>query len=194
MVSESQQGPVHEIENALMALRLGQGRHGPGPRGMRGRGGPPWGDGKPPWGDGPPPWAGGPGGAGHDHRERGLGGGARIRLLDVLAGAGPDARNGISEIAEAVGVDQPRASRLVNDAAMRGLVTRGVDERDARRSVVAITEAGRALLQTTRASRHSAVTDALAGFTPEEATQFAALLTRFAAAFPGPPRREDTNR
>ena len=179
MVSESQADAVHEIENALVALRLGQGRRGPGPRGGR----PPWGDGQPPWGDGAPPFGRGRG-PGHEHHDRGMGGGARIRLLDVLAAADPEARNGISEIADAIGVDQPRASRLVNDAAMRGLVTRGVDARDARRSVVAITDVGRALLQSTRASRHSAVTTALAGFTPDETTQFAALLARFAAQWP----------
>ena len=161
---------VHAIEAALAALRSS---HRGGPHRRR------------PWGDGPPPWGGGPGGhgPGHDPREHGLGGGARIRQLDVLARAQPDARNGISEIAEAIGVDQPRASRLVNDAAMRGLVTRSVDQTDARRSVVAITDAGRALLQQARASRHSAVTGALAGFSPDETEQFAALLTRFAAAY-----------
>jgi len=150
----------------------------------RGDGRPPWGDGPPPWGDGPPPWAGGRG-EGHGAREHGLGGGARLRLLGVLEGASADSRMGISEIAEAIGVDQPRASRLVNDAAQRGLVNRAVDERDARRSVVTITEAGRTLLQSTRASRHSAVTDALAGFTPEEVAQFANLLQRFAESWPG---------
>lgn len=182
MNSESQAATVHEIEAALAALRMGPGRHGPGGRGGR----PPWSEGKPPWGDGPPPWAGR--GPGHDPREHGLGGGARLRLLSVLADAQADTRSGISEIAEAIGVDQPRASRLVNDAAMRGLVTRGADERDARRSVVTITDAGRALLRATKASRHSAVATALADFTPEEATALGALLTRFASAFPSTPR------
>lgn len=165
----SQADVIHEIEAALAALRPG---HRGGPQGRRA-----------PWGEGPPPWAGGRG-PGHAPHEHGVGGGARIRLLDALANAAPEVRNGISEIADAIGVDQPRASRLVNDAAMRGLVTRGVDAVDARRSVVAITDAGRALLKATRASRHSAVTGALAGFTPEEATQFAALLARFAANWP----------
>jgi DNA-binding MarR family transcriptional regulator len=87
-------------------------------------------------------------------------------------------------VAEAIGVDQPRASRLVNDAATRGLVSRGVDPSDARRSVVAITDAGRTLLDQVRDGRRTAVTDALAGFTPEETEAFAALFTRFAAQFP----------
>ena len=91
---------------------------------------------------------------------------------------------GISEIAEAISVDQPRASRLVNEAAEQGLVTRRADDRDARRSIVELTDAGRALLESARETRRSAVTDALAGFTPEETAQFAQLLERFVAAWP----------
>ncbi|MDH6182476.1 DNA-binding MarR family transcriptional regulator [Microbacteriaceae bacterium SG_E_30_P1] len=108
--------------------------------------------------------------------------GARIRLLEALAGA--EARWGISEIADAIGVDQPRASRLVADAASRGLVTRDVDPKDARKSVVAITDAGRELLTQVHAGRRSAVEQALADFTAEDAATLAALLSRFAAAWP----------
>lgn len=109
-------------------------------------------------------------------------------MLEVLESAAPETRMGISEVAAAIGVDQPRASRLVNDAAERGLVLRSVDPRDARRSVIALSDAGRAMLETARASRRSAVTEALAEFTPEETATLATLLTRFAAAWPQPPR------
>lgn len=176
MVQGSQADAVRQIEEALLALRLGAGRGGP----------------RPPWGDGPPPWAGGhgPGPLGarrrHDHEPhaRGMHGGARIRLLEFLAAADAGARVGISEIAEAVGVDQPRASRLVADGAARGFVTRSVDPRDARKSIVELTDAGRQMLSTVRAGRTSAVTDALRGFTPDETAQLAELLSRFAAAWP----------
>ena len=91
---------------------------------------------------------------------------------------------GISEIAEAIHVDQPRASRLVNEAAERGLVTRRADDRDARRSVVELSDAGRRLLESAHATRRSAVTTALSGFTPEEVSTFSALLARFVEAWP----------
>lgn len=188
MDSESQADAVRRIEDALLLLRPGPGRgHRPGGHGP-GAHRPPWarqdgdeGPRRPPWGDGPPPWAGGHGPGRHD---RSLGGAARFRLLDALAAASADDRLGISEVAALIGVDQPRASRLVNDAAERGLVDRAVDPRDARRSVVTITEAGRAALDAARASRRSAVTDALADFTDAEREQFAHLLARFAAAWP----------
>lgn len=109
-----------------------------------------------------------------------MGGAARFRLLGALRD-----RQGmsVSEIAEMIGVDQPRASRLVNDSAERGLVTRRADEKDARRSVVELTEAGRTLLATANATRRTAVAEAVANFTAEETAQFAALLTRFVAAW-----------
>jgi DNA-binding MarR family transcriptional regulator len=115
--------------------------------------------------------------------DRSLGGAARFRLLGALLTA-EGRRMGISEIAEAISVDQPRASRLVNDSAERGLVTRRADERDARRSVVELTDAGRTLLESARATRRSAVTDAVSGFTSEETATFAELLGRFVAAWP----------
>lgn len=142
---------------------------------------PPWvGRRTPPWGDGPPPWAGG------HHAQAVLAGAARFRLLEALLATSPMS---VSDVASAVGVDQPRASRLVNDAAERGLVARSVDARDARRSVIELTEAGRALLESARTSRRTAVTEALADFTPAETETLAALLGRFAAAWPAPPPR-----
>jgi DNA-binding MarR family transcriptional regulator len=185
MDAESQvSDPVHAIEQALVALRL-QGR---GPR----HGHPGAGDHRPPWGDGPPPWLQRPvsapdalgrgGGRPHD---RSLGGAARFRLLAVLfAAESTTTRMGISEVAEAVGVDQPRASRLVNEAAERGMVARAVDERDARRSVITLTPAGRAVLESAQANRRSAVTQALAGFTADETATLAGLLTRFVGGLP----------
>jgi DNA-binding MarR family transcriptional regulator len=112
--------------------------------------------------------------------DRTFGGAARFRLLGALR-----ERDGmsVSEIAEMIGVDQPRASRLVNESAEHGLVTRRADEKDARRSVVELTASGRAMLETANAKRRSAVTDAVAGFTPQETATFADLLTRFVAGW-----------
>ena len=53
---------------------------------------------------------------------------------------------------------------------------------------VALTDAGRALLDSARAFRRSAVTEALADFTDDETQALAALLTRLAAAWPQAPR------
>ncbi len=180
MVSESQD-PIASIEAAVVALRhfRPRGGHRDGHGEGHTHGGPPWTQGRPQHDNGAtdrmPQLRGyrGP----HD---RTMGGAARFRLLAALRD-----RDGmsVSEIADTIGVDQPRASRLVNDSAERGLVTRRADERDARRSVVELTEAGRAVLTTANVTRRTAVTDAVAGFSPEETAQFAELFTRFVAGW-----------
>jgi DNA-binding MarR family transcriptional regulator len=98
----------------------------------------------------------------------------------VLANHGPSS---VSDLATAVGVDQPRASRLVQAAVDAGQVRREVDPSDARRSILVITEAGRAALSAVLDHRRSAIEQALAGFSPAERDEFARLLTRFAEAW-----------
>ena len=175
------QDPVAAIEAAVVALR----HFRPRGQGRAGQDGPPWMRGGPHHGAEQSRSAEHtPGDLEHMPRVRGyrgphdrtMGGAARFRLLAALRD-----RNGlsVSEIADLIGVDQPRASRLVNESAERGLVTRRADERDARRSVVELTEQGRSILSRTNESRRTAVADAVAGFTEEETVAFAALLTRF---------------
>lgn len=159
------QEPLAAIEQAVIALRHSR------PRGA-GRGGH---DG-PPWMRGSGPTHGARDRGARGPHDRTMGGAARFRLLAALRDRGGLS---VSEIAELIGVDQPRASRLVNESAERGLITRRADERDARRSVVELTELGRSILSTTTESRRTAVADAVAGFTAEETATLAALLTRF---------------
>lgn len=130
---------------------------------------------------------GGPmGGSGrHAGVPRGPRGFAMARLLEHLESAEDRGQEpGIGELAEAIGVDQPRASRLVADAVSRGYAVRQTDARDARRSIVRITDAGRAHLQHTRARRRAAVEAALADFTVQDARTLADLLDRLERAWP----------
>lgn len=89
----------------------------------------------------------------------------------------------VTELAEAIGVDQPRASRLVQAAVGDGLVAREADPDDARRTRVRLTDAGRAAVRAAGAGRRRAIEAALDGFTDEERAQFAELLARFADGF-----------
>ncbi|MEU1971343.1 MarR family winged helix-turn-helix transcriptional regulator [Microbacterium sp. NPDC019599] len=121
---------------------------------------------------GPPPWAGG----------GRFGGPARLRLLEALASAsGPLS---VSELGEAVGVDQPRASRLVQQAVEMGLVRREADPDDARRTRIALTEQGRSIVTGFRGERRDAVGSALAAFSDDERAELARLLTKLADAWP----------
>ena len=159
--------PVSIIERALMTMRRDQQarrlQRGGGPGGIGGRHG----------------RHGGPKHGIHGP-DRSLGGAARFRMLDALESG---ART-VSELADATGVDQPRASRLVADAAERGLLRRGVDPQDARRAVIELTDAGRAHLTDAHRTRRAAVESALGGFSSDETARFAEFLDRFVAAWP----------
>ncbi|WP_203137038.1 MarR family winged helix-turn-helix transcriptional regulator [Microbacterium sp. JZ31] len=171
--------PVAQIAEALARLR-GLGRFG----------GPPW--------AGRSPWdvqsRGGHHHGGPEHRGHGgpfagpphggpLGRGvARLRLLEELARAGGPQT--VGALAEALGVDQPRASRLVQAAVQMGLARREADPSDARRTLVALTDQGRAIVDRSRGARSDAVSRALDGFSADERAQLASLLTRLADAWP----------
>lgn len=176
--------PVDEIAAALARLRgrrprppfaddgphghghgHAHGEHAHGDHAHGGRG---------PWGRGAPPWAG------PEHGR--FGGPARLRLLDALVSA-PDALS-VSQIAEAVGVDQPRASRLVQQAVQMGLIAREPDPDDARRTRVRLSAEGERVVSGVRGRRMDAVRSALSSFTDAERAEFARLLGKFADSWP----------
>ena len=120
-------------------------------------------------------------GAGHVGPPR-FGGPARLRLLEALVAASVPLT--VGEIADAVGVDQPRASRLVQQAVEAGLVRREADPNDARRTRVALTETGRTIVRGFRGERRDAIDSALGGFSAAERAELARLLTKLADAWP----------
>ena len=170
--------PADAIAAALARLRgrrmprpPWEGGHGPGH--AHHHGDPGWMRGDPRQGmGGPPPWVAGPR----------LGGPARLRLLEALDAASTPLS--VSEIGEAVGVDQPRASRLVQQAAEMGLVRREADPDDARRTRVALTDSGLSIVRGFRGERRTAIDSALGAFTDQERAELARLLTKLADAWP----------
>lgn len=122
---------------------------------------------------GGPPWAGGHGR---------FGGPARVRMLEALAAA--DGSLSVSEIAQVVGVDQPRASRLVQQSVELGLVRREADPADARRTRIALTDEGATVVRGFRGERRDAVRTALADFSDADRAELARLLAKLAEAWP----------
>ncbi|MFF0631801.1 MarR family winged helix-turn-helix transcriptional regulator [Nocardia sp. NPDC004151] len=97
-----------------------------------------------------------------------------------------EAREGevvVTDIATALGVDQPRASRLVARAVAEGLVERRADQADARRVHLHLTATARTTLDRAHANRQAAFDAATAGWPDRDRTEFARLLTRFVADF-----------
>lgn len=130
-------------------------------------------------------------GHGHGRPERGEWHGPRggprrhlgvHRLLQALADASHPLS--ITELGEAIGVDQPRASRLVRELQDAGLVRREPDPSDARRSIVVLTQAGRQRTAEHLERRASSIQSALESLDPREREQLAALLKKLAAGWP----------
>lgn len=105
-----------------------------------------------------------------------------MRLVETLAAA--EAPLGVGAIGEAIGVDQPRASRLVQQAAERGLVEREADPHDARRTRIALTDRGRGFARGVRGERREALGTALQQFTDAERAELARLLDKLATHWP----------
>lgn len=103
---------------------------------------------------------------------------AVIRMVEALAAASDPLS--VSGLAEAIGVDQPRASRLVQQGVDRGWVRREADPDDARRTRIALTDEGARLFRGVRGERREALGRALAAFTDEESAELARLLTKLA--------------
>ncbi|WP_309127004.1 MarR family winged helix-turn-helix transcriptional regulator [Microbacterium sp.] len=153
--------PADAIATALSRLRARRGLHsrqhphGRGPHGPHG------------WGR--TPWVA-------DGARQGTP--AVIRMVEALAAASDPLS--VSGLAEAIGVDQPRASRLVQQGVDRGWVRREVDPDDARRTRIALTEEGVRLFRGVRGERREALSRALAAFSDEESAELARLLTKLA--------------
>jgi DNA-binding MarR family transcriptional regulator len=106
-------------------------------------------------------------------------------MLDAIEAAEKNGEQlGVTAIAQSIGVDQPRASRLVQEGTEAGYLRRAVDASDARRAVVQLTAAGRRHLTEVRETRTSAISGAIEGFSPDELSTFATLFDRFVRAWP----------
>lgn len=121
-----------------------------------------------------PPWMADPSGR--------LGGPARMRMLEALAAA-PEPLS-VSALGQAIGVDQPRASRLVQQGVERGFVRREADPDDARRTRIALTDEGRRVARGMRGERREMLAQALAPFTEDERSELARLLGKLADNWP----------
>lgn len=109
---------------------------------------------------------------------------AAFQVLDALEAAGHAGTvMTVTAVADALAVDQPRASRLVARVIEAGLVRRGADPEDGRRSVLTLTARGRTVLAAAHRTRRAAVQAALAGWSVEDRETFARLLGAFVGAW-----------
>ncbi|QPM88941.1 hypothetical protein PSAL_001440 [Pseudooceanicola algae] len=85
----------------------------------------------------------------------------------------------VSTIATRLHIDPSRASRLVSELIGQGLLARGVSQQDARRTIVELTDKGRATVNAVRTIKFLLLGDFLSGWTDAEVETFLPLLDRF---------------
>jgi len=103
----------------------------------------------------------------------------QYRSLVVLASRGPQ---GIAELADTVAVTAPTASRLVDRLVRKGLVRRRTDRSDRRHVRIALTLAGRELVDLVTERRRHEMASLLASIPPETLEPMATGLRHLAAA------------
>ena len=89
----------------------------------------------------------------------------------------------VTALSAAMGVDQPRASRLVARAVEQGLLRREADQRDGRRAVLVPTEDGQAHLEDMHAFRRGVFAEVMADWPEEDRENFGRLLTAFVRGY-----------
>lgn len=110
--------------------------------------------------------------------------------LDVLlaiegpSGAFDEATEGevtVGTVAERLGIDPSRASRIAAQMVDRGHARRGVSQADARRVVIRLTERGAAVVAAVRAHKSLLLGDFLSEWSAETLESFVQSLERFSA-------------
>jgi DNA-binding MarR family transcriptional regulator len=108
--------------------------------------------------------------------------------LDVLVavwapvkefGADPGQETMVSTIAQRLGIDPSRASRLVGTLIGKGLLRRAVSQQDARRTLVELTDSGLDLIRAVRSYKFLLLGEFLSGWSRDEIAAFLPLLARF---------------
>jgi DNA-binding MarR family transcriptional regulator len=103
-------------------------------------------------------------------------GGLSHGLLMSLASVAKRGPLRLAELGQLEGVSAPGATRIVAELETRGLVSRGVDPRDARAVLITVTPAGTEAILRARAARAEVVAQLLQGLTPSEREQVEAAL------------------
>lgn len=100
--------------------------------------------------------------------------------------SGDGAAATVGGVAERLGIDQSRGSRIVAAAVTAGYLRREASQTDGRQSLLVLTPAGSELMETIRGKRLAHFDGIMADWSEEERRTFARLLARFAESVAAP--------
>ncbi|MEU6657838.1 MarR family transcriptional regulator [Streptomyces sp. NPDC046821] len=104
-----------------------------------------------------------------------------FNVLDVIDDH--DKPCSVRDVATALSVDQPRASRLVLRTVEEGWLDRRTDPSDARRTLLALTGSGREQLDRAHRFRQEIFARVMADWSDVDRSEFARLITAFVTSF-----------
>ncbi len=115
--------------------------------------------------------------------------GIDLAQFDVLVAIeGPEPEFGevqgetmVASVAERLNIDPSRASRLVSEMVEQGFARRAVSQADARRTIIELTDHGRAVVEAVRAYKYLIMGDFLGSWSRDDLAAFVPLLKRFAS-------------
>ncbi|WP_244867642.1 MarR family winged helix-turn-helix transcriptional regulator [Vannielia litorea] len=87
----------------------------------------------------------------------------------------------VGSVANRLGIDPSRASRLTTELIRKGFVRRGVSQEDARRAILQVTPEGDRIVHAVRAFKFYTLGHFLKSWTEEEVRTFVPLLERFSS-------------
>lgn len=87
----------------------------------------------------------------------------------------------VASVAERLGIDPSRASRLVAEMVELGHARRAVSQADARRAIIELTTSGQAIVAAVRAYKFLIMGDFLGDWSAEDLDRFVPLLRKFGA-------------
>jgi DNA-binding MarR family transcriptional regulator len=106
-----------------------------------------------------------------------------IAVVDVIHDPPHDGGDvSVGLVAERLGLDASRASRLIAGAVSAGLVRRRASEEDGRRSHLTLTDLGQRVLEVEQDVRRQHVAARLDGWSAGDRRAFAELMARFVAS------------
>ncbi|WP_277875528.1 MarR family winged helix-turn-helix transcriptional regulator [Streptomyces sp. NRRL B-1677] len=104
-----------------------------------------------------------------------------FNVLDAVEDRGDSCA--VTGVATALGVDQPRASRLVLRTVEEGWLARRTAPSDARRTLLTLTDRGREQLDRTHQFRQELFARVMADWPDADRSEFARLITAFVTSF-----------
>ena len=87
----------------------------------------------------------------------------------------------VGDLAEELAIDPSRASRIAADLVGKGFVRRHAAQGDGRKSILALSDAGMAMMQMVRQAKSETTARTFAAWAEDDIIAFAGYFTRFAA-------------